>query len=280
MADIICRWRNGSAKTVVELVNRLPHFSMTSSDFRLIMNKKWPEFFRTAYQLACQLGLYYESDDNHYYSRFDHDIKEPEADTYLHDWIAKYYVPNPYVAKNGFRSLSCPTYVLKSLCDYVKEHPNCNYKDAYYASFGERADNNEDIVRNYINNLSEVLFFQKKEGFLLKEKFEGRFAFMNRNNKKEFFENFNDKEKQNQSNSLQKIFFGSPGTGKSHKVKELVGNQNEFRTTIHPDYDYAQFVGSYKPVKKVFRQRLFIKRGITISINEDKRRQNKCLSNS
>jgi len=51
---------------------------------------------------------------------------------------------------------------------------------------------------------------------------------------------------------FQKIFFGSPGTGKSHKVKELVGNQNEFRTTIHPDYDYAQFVGSYKPVKKKF----------------------------
>lgn len=48
----------------------------------------------------------------------------------------------------------------------------------------------------------------------------------------------------------QKIFFGSPGTGKSFKVNQLVGNtENVFRATFHPDYDYAQFVGSYKPKK-------------------------------
>lgn len=47
---------------------------------------------------------------------------------------------------------------------------------------------------------------------------------------------------------VQKIFFGAPGTGKSFKVNQLVGDtENVFRTTFHPDYDYAQFVGSYKP---------------------------------
>lgn len=45
----------------------------------------------------------------------------------------------------------------------------------------------------------------------------------------------------------QKIFFGAPGTGKSFKVDEIVQNQQVFRTTFHPDYDYAQFVGAYKP---------------------------------
>ncbi len=47
----------------------------------------------------------------------------------------------------------------------------------------------------------------------------------------------------------QKIFFGAPGTGKSFKVNKAVQNQQVFRTTFHPDYDYAQFVGAYKPKK-------------------------------
>ena len=50
--------------------------------------------------------------------------------------------------------------------------------------------------------------------------------------------------------SLQIIFFGAPGSGKSHKVAEDlagVGRESIFRTTFHPDYDYASFVGCYKP---------------------------------
>ena len=46
---------------------------------------------------------------------------------------------------------------------------------------------------------------------------------------------------------LQQIFYGAPGTGKSHKVKELTGKDNVVRTTFHPDSDYSSFVGCYKP---------------------------------
>ena len=59
---------------------------------------------------------------------------------------------------------------------------------------------------------------------------------------------------------LQQIFFGAPGTGKSHEVKKLTGEwisddeeqnlPNVFRTTFHPDTDYASFVGCYKPTMK------------------------------
>lgn len=53
--------------------------------------------------------------------------------------------------------------------------------------------------------------------------------------------------------SLQVIYFGTPGSGKSHKVKEITGEDKEkdkkgvHRTTFHPDSDYASFVGCYKP---------------------------------
>lgn len=48
----------------------------------------------------------------------------------------------------------------------------------------------------------------------------------------------------------QKIFFGAPGTGKSHKIKDTIGAGKTFRTTFHPDTDYASFVGCYKPRKE------------------------------
>lgn len=50
---------------------------------------------------------------------------------------------------------------------------------------------------------------------------------------------------------LQLIYFGTPGSGKSHKVQESlekVSEDNVFRTTFHPDSDYASFVGCYKPM--------------------------------
>jgi hypothetical protein len=44
------------------------------------------------------------------------------------------------------------------------------------------------------------------------------------------------------------IFFGPPGTGKSHRFKDIEKNNNVFRVTFHPEYTYSDFVGQYKPV--------------------------------
>ena len=52
---------------------------------------------------------------------------------------------------------------------------------------------------------------------------------------------------------LQQIFYGAPGTGKSHRIKnnDSVKKADEknlvFRTTFHPDSDYSTLVGCYKP---------------------------------
>lgn len=50
----------------------------------------------------------------------------------------------------------------------------------------------------------------------------------------------------------QQIFYGAPGTGKSHKIKSEVDEKHNicYRTTFHPDSDYSTFVGAYKPSMK------------------------------
>lgn len=50
-----------------------------------------------------------------------------------------------------------------------------------------------------------------------------------------------------------RILFGAPGTGKSftlnHEKDDLLTDGGEYeRVTFHPDYSYANFVGTYKPV--------------------------------
>ena len=82
----------------------------------------------------------------------------------------------------------------------------------------------------------------------------------------------------NVNQSLQTIFYGTPGSGKSHKVKGIVEekypNKEEqenfvFRTTFHPDSDYASFVGCYKP-KMVLVKNYQIKKTLDELKNEAK----------
>lgn len=60
----------------------------------------------------------------------------------------------------------------------------------------------------------------------------------------------------NNDKSLQQIFYGAPGTGKSHGIKDNDDVKSAdaknlvFRTTFHPDSDYSTFVGAYKPTMK------------------------------
>lgn len=69
------------------------------------------------------------------------------------------------------------------------------------------------------------------------------------------FENYEYKAIENNSEKkFNRIIFGAPGTGKSYqidKAKDELKDIAEFeRVTFHPNYSYAQFVGTYKPVTK------------------------------
>ena len=57
--------------------------------------------------------------------------------------------------------------------------------------------------------------------------------------------------KKDDNNTYNRIIFGAPGTGKSHKLEEdsKQFGENTERVTFHPNYSYAQFVGTYKPIQ-------------------------------
>ena len=74
---------------------------------------------------------------------------------------------------------------------------------------------------------------------------------MDRSDKQSFFDNFNNDNIDSlkpTAESLQQIYYGAPGTGKSFAINKVCTQFENYRTTFHPDTDYASFVGSYKPI--------------------------------
>ena len=88
------------------------------------------------------------------------------------------------------------------------------------------------------------------------------------NNETEVISEQSKAESENKINWIQKIYFGPPGTGKSHKAKnahnqelettpdinhkETENTHNEklktFRTVFHPEYGYGDFMGRVLPL--------------------------------
>lgn len=75
------------------------------------------------------------------------------------------------------------------------------------------------------------------------------FAKMLENDDHQVSENLEDHEPLDFTQSAQQIiYYGAPGTGKSHTIKKKEdAGLACIRTTFHPDSDYATFVGCYKP---------------------------------
>lgn len=72
---------------------------------------------------------------------------------------------------------------------------------------------------------------------------------------------------------LQQIYYGAPGTGKSHAVKKVSEQYPDtIRTTFHPDSDYASFVGAYKPTMSM--EDICDEKGEVITLNKQTLRKN------
>ena len=113
----------------------------------------------------------------------------------------------------------------------------------FVSYFAANPDATADEARNALVGQSEIDKFEYGYGYastlavmakmLLKKKDEKESLEKARNQYKGFF--------------FQQIFYGAPGTGKSHTINEETKGEDVIRTTFHPDTDYSTFVGAYKP---------------------------------
>ena len=278
MADIICRWRNPSPETIVELVSWLPKAPMPSKEFREYVETEHEGFFHTPYQLACQLALYYEGPDG-YIPRFARDITVQEAREYLEYWITRYYAPNPFT--KSLKTLAEPIRLIEALVHYLENNGNNVDLKQMLTDIYKDPMGNLDIITNTLNQYSKVIQISNGKASLTENYKQLMGATPNIKDKKGFFFFFFDDDKDQVNpdlkGTIQKIYYGCPGTGKSYKVMtetegidgklivyfdkdgayvpdiNAVADKSEhttniFRTTFHPDYDYSTFVGSYKPV--------------------------------
>lgn len=190
-SDPICKWRNASIDTVVELVSLLPKTRMPSDLFRSHMIPYYGgAFFRTPYQLALQLALYYEDEDV-FIPRFDHNITRDEALKYMHKWITKYYVPNPFT-KRGFINIEPSIILLYGLMDYLEDHPTKpNLATAGAALFGGEMGN-IGCVKFILNEYSNLIEVDDNFDMRLLLNRSGNITVpFKRDDKKAFFEHFN-----------------------------------------------------------------------------------------
>ena len=80
-----------------------------------------------------------------------------------------------------------------------------------------------------------------------------------------------EEETSEKPDDKQIIYYGAPGTGKSHKIKEKLAGvykENIFRTTFHPDSDYSTFVGAYKPSTDKPEDKLYNKEELISKLTE------------
>lgn len=215
-----------------EFVRQLPHEKLSAEEFRFRMGN---EFFRTAYQLACQLGLYFEDADN-YIPRFTHNITEDEAEEYLEHWILCYYAPNPFT--KSLKGLDTPVYVVEKLVEYLEQHnSSAKLKEALTSIFKDPMGN-LDIMTNALNHYSRVISVKDGNAKLETNYKDYMKQMPNRNDKEAFFKNFDtikhngeilkgilDSDYRPYITAIKSkpflLLAGISGTGKSRIVREL-----------------------------------------------------------
>jgi len=256
-ASPICRGKNLTIETVLAFINAMPLMPMKKSLFHSTTEEKLKGWTQTHSQIARQLALYYEK-DGICYPRFTNAVSYIDVLKYVMNWAKLYFVPNIYTP-----SLLHNNYVPTNIYAFLKAKYNegvNSYVQACEQIFGIEL-NNLDKVRVYLNNFTDIVINDETMSINvhLNDTFTPEvYPNLNINTAEDYFNYFNIENTICSENnkvciikgSLQQIFYGAPGTGKSHTIKEQTKGEDVVRTTFHPDSDYSTFVGAYKPTTK------------------------------
>ena len=118
-----------------------------------------------------------------------------------------------------------------------------NLLDEYITYFTEHPNANANLARDVLSGKSDIDKFEY--GYTSTLTVMAKMAIEGARNISVNAGNVHNKNK-----FLQQIYYGAPGTGKSHEIKKLTKGKEVIRTTFHPDSDYSTFVGTYKPTTK------------------------------
>ena len=256
-ASPICRGKNLTIETVLAFINAMPLMPMKKSLFHSKTEEKLKGWTQTHSQIARQLALYYEK-DGICYPRFTNVVSYIDVLKYVMNWAKLYFVPNIYTP-----SLLHNNYVPTNIYAFLKAKYNegvNSYVQACEQIFGIEL-NNLDKVSVYLNNFTDIVINDETMSINvhLNDTFTPEvYPNLNINTAEDYFNYFNIENTICSENnkvcliegSLQQIFYGAPGTGKSHTIKEQTKGEDVVRTTFHPDSDYSTFVGAYKPTTK------------------------------
>lgn len=254
-ASPICRGKNLTLETVLSFVNAMPLVPMKKAEFHRITETRLKGWTQTHSQIARQLALYYEK-DGMCIPRFTRKMSCSEILRYVGNWAKLYFVPNIYTP-----SLNNAEHKTTNIYAFLKNEVklgDSSYSKACIQMFGVEY-NNTDKVRVYLNNFTDLIIsddVMSVNQHLSDCSIPEIYPEITIESAEDYFKYFSVELPDSVDDlpsieyPFQQIFYGAPGTGKSHTINEETKDENVIRTTFHPDTDYSTFVGAYKPTTK------------------------------
>lgn len=258
----ICRAQNPELDVVKRFLNAMPNYDMPKKDYDSETESKFSGWTSTHYQMAKQMALYYTKDDV-CHPRFKNNVTTEDILKYMGCWARKYYAPNPFTKDLNKYKEAKPTVLYAYFADCLRNGVS-SYKEACEHLFGDIQLNNMDKVKLMLNSFTDI--YVDQSGNMAFQKWSPAIVppltpdIEHPLDEDCFFNYFGDRTIGGQSSisfeyPLQQIFYGAPGTGKSHTIKDYTKGKDVIRTTFHPDSDYSTFVGAYKPTTKEVKLR-------------------------
>jgi hypothetical protein len=280
----LVNWRNFTLQNLKAILAVYPDMakSLSQREAYDMIENDFGGYKKTAYQFACQLGLEDRSKETFVMHDYLYTFSDENLKKYLEFWFKTYYAPNPFV-----RSEANSILIFKTLGQRVLavNDRQINFTEFFNNEIGgPRSDILINCIESYGKPLKTkvigadvyVYILDEEEEFLqnqinLIDNFpipsdkKDRHLFFNRFSYENFCRYWGISIVLNETKIPQniivnvpfphnRILFGAPGTGKSYKLNEdrktYFRDTNYERVTFHPNYSYAQFVGSYKPKPK------------------------------